>query len=135
MAISVLLVDDEQDFLDIFSAWLVFKGFKVSVAHDGRDALDKLTADGFDLVLLDLMMPRLDGYEFCKQVRKTDRVRDIPIVVLTAVQRLTGCARALNAGADAYLEKVAPHEEMELTIRKVMSEKGVSLDEASESLY
>jgi CheY-like chemotaxis protein len=126
MAIRVLLVDDEKDFREIFSAWLAFKGYVVVTAEDGEDALEKLESHAFDLVLLDLMMPRVDGYEFLRRVRKNARHAGLAIVILTAVQRLSGFAKAHEAGADAFLEKLASHDEMSNTIERVVNARAAS---------
>lgn len=120
MGNKVLLVDDEKDFLEIFSAWLSFKGYEVSTALNGEEALEKLKEGDFDLVLLDLMMPLVDGYEFLRRVRRSGEYGSMPVVILTAVQRLSGYAKAHRAGADAYLEKLASHDEIAETIEKVM---------------
>lgn len=133
MATRVLLVDDEKDFREIFSAWLSFKGYEVDTASDGEDGLEKLETGSYDLVLLDLMMPKVDGYEFLRRVRQSAEHAGLAVVILTAVQRLSGFAKAHHAGADAYLEKLATHDEIAETIEKVMRAK-VGMEEAGESM-
>ncbi|MFA4875052.1 MAG: response regulator [bacterium] len=123
LAIRLLLIDDEEDFLEIFGEWLRFKGFDVSTAFDGMDGLEKLHSGSYDLILLDLMMPRLDGLEFCKLVKSDKLFQDIPILVLTAMTRL-GFGSAVKAvGADAFVEKMADHAEIDSAIRKVLEKK------------
>jgi DNA-binding response OmpR family regulator len=124
MAKRLLVVDDEADFLEILTIWLKFKGFDVETALDGFAALEKLEGGHFNLILLDLMMPRLNGFEFCKKVRGSEKFGKTPIVVLTAVQRLSGYAKAQDAGADAYLEKMASNDEIYETVERVIREKG-----------
>jgi DNA-binding response OmpR family regulator len=124
MAKRLLVVDDEADFLEILTIWLKFKGYEVETALDGFAALEKLEGGNFNLILLDLMMPRLNGFDFCQQVRESEKFGKTPIVVLTAVQRLSGYAKAHDAGADAYLEKMASNDEIYETVEKVLREKG-----------
>lgn len=123
MATRVLLIDDEQDFLDIMGAWLTFKGYDVETAHNGLEGLEKLHESEFDLVLLDLMMPTLNGFEFCRRVRTDDQCRSIPIVILTAVRRDDLQKNPEKIGADAFMEKMADHSELTAVMERVLATK------------
>jgi CheY-like chemotaxis protein len=125
MAKRLLLVDDEPDFVDVVSAWLAFKGYKVDTAKDGQEALVKLRKGSYDLVLLDLMMPRLDGYEFCRQIREDEALKEVPVLILSAVPRMNGLRRPGALGADGYLEKLATHEEIACEVEKILRSKGL----------
>ena len=98
----ILLVDDDRALAGVVSAALTEEGYDVTLAHDGRDGLLKFQAGGFDLVLLDVLMPELDGFEVCRRIRQSSPV---PIFFLTSradeVDQITG----LETGADDYLAK------------------------------
>jgi CheY-like chemotaxis protein len=120
----LLLIDDEADFRDTFGQWLEFKGFSVMTAIDGQDGLEKLQSGEYDVVLLDLMMPRMDGYEFCERVKKNGQLRAIPIIVLTSADRYDAYPRVKKLGIEAYLEKLASHEDMMVVLKRVLSSGG-----------
>jgi signal transduction histidine kinase/serine phosphatase RsbU (regulator of sigma subunit)/DNA-binding response OmpR family regulator/anti-sigma regulatory factor (Ser/Thr protein kinase) len=110
----ILLVDDNADLRD-HVARLLRPSFQVTVAVDGRDALDRAMAEQFDLVLTDVMMPRLDGFGLIKALRADERTRDVPIVVLSARAGEEASVEGLTAGADDYLVK--PFSARDLTAR------------------
>ena len=80
--ISILLVDDEEDFPQTFSYWLKRQGYAVSVAHNGLEALEKIKKDSPDIVFLDLVMPNMDGYEVLKLIREFNQ--ELPVIVMSA---------------------------------------------------
>lgn len=108
---TVLVVDDQEDERRIQQAFLSHRGFRVAEAADGVAALERAFADPPDLVLLDVAMPRMDGFEVCRTLREDPRTSDVAILLLTAsvVGELEERARA--AGADGILTKpIDPHE-------------------------
>lgn len=117
----LLLIDDEADFCETFGQWLEFKGYLVITARDGLDGLDKLRSGDYDVILLDLMMPRMDGYEFCKRVKQDAELRAIPIIVLTSADRYEAYPRVKKLGIEAYLEKLASHEDMVEVLERVLT--------------
>jgi CheY-like chemotaxis protein len=123
VAKRVLLVDDEQDFLDIMGAWLQFKGYDVTTARDGIEGMEKLRDGIFDIILLDLMMPRMDGFDFCRHVKNDEHYHRIPILVLTAAIIGNAHDEQVSIGADALLEKLIDHSELEVTIQKLLAAK------------
>ena len=109
---KILVVDDEVDIVDFIGSYLMGEGYEVVEAYDGVDALDKMRQDRPDLVILDIMLPKLDGLEVCKQMRSEST---IPILMVTAkgsdVDKIVG----LEIGADDYIPK--PFNPRELVAR------------------
>jgi two-component system, OmpR family, response regulator MtrA len=108
----ILLVEDDASIRETTSLGLEGAGYRVAVARDGREALDRFRQTRFDLVVLDLMLPELDGYEVCREIRKASRV---PIVILSARSDTVDVVVGLELGADDYVTK--PFELPELVAR------------------
>ena len=89
----ILIVEDDLDISELLSAWLTEAGYETVEVHDGLEALDAFSAGGFDLVLLDLMLPRLDGFEVCEWIRQRC---GIPIIMLTALDAEAEQLRGLS---------------------------------------
>lgn len=102
---SVLIVDDEEDILDLLQYNLNKAGFETVLAHDGAEALSQAAAARPDLIVLDIMMPRMNGLEACRRLRQDAQLRNIPIVMLTARGEEEDHVRGLDVGADIYLAK------------------------------
>jgi two-component system KDP operon response regulator KdpE len=111
---NILAVDDEPHVLEALSAILEGRGYHVRTAHDAFSALDLISAQRPDLVLLDLAMPGVDGVEVCRRVREFSRV---PVVVLSALSDESMKVRALDAGADDYVTKPFGVQELLARIR------------------
>jgi two-component system response regulator MtrA len=109
---SLLLIEDDASIGEIASIGLKASGYRVATAVDGREALARLRAESFDAVILDVMLPSLDGFEVCREVRKFSQV---PIVMLTARTDTIDVVVGLESGADDYVTK--PFEMAELTAR------------------
>ena len=103
---EILVVDDERTVRDGLKARLQGEGFAVRTARDGADALAKIAERRPDLVLLDVMMPRMNGFRVCEEVRRTDGA--LPIVFLTAGASDGDQVRAIGLGGDDYVSKSAP---------------------------
>jgi two-component system alkaline phosphatase synthesis response regulator PhoP len=101
----VLVVDDEDDILDLLHYNLSKEGFRVSMARDGVEALASAESDRPDVIILDIMMPRMDGIEFCRSVRRHASLRTVPVLMLTARSEEEDHVRGLDVGADIYLSK------------------------------
>jgi two-component system response regulator MtrA len=108
----LLLVEDDASIREIVSIGLKAAGFRVATAMDGRQGLASARSGGFDAVILDVMLPALDGFEVCREIRKFSRV---PIVMLTARTDLIDVVVGLESGADDYVKK--PFELPELIAR------------------
>ncbi|WP_303674695.1 response regulator transcription factor [Vampirovibrio chlorellavorus] len=113
--VNILVVDDDPEIIDLLRLDLELMGFHVDSASDGLTALKKAEAKTYDLIVLDVMMPKLDGFEVCKRIRATRSSASVPIVLLTAKGTIEDKIRGFNAGADDYLVK--PFEFQELMVR------------------
>ena len=102
---SILVVDDEESNRDILSRRLTREGYSVTVADGGKEALDRLRLERYDLVLLDIMMPELDGYEVLKRIRNEPAIHDTPVIMVTALSEESSIKRCLALGATDYVGK------------------------------
>src|SRR5699024_3556699 len=109
---KILVVDDEKPISDIILFNLEKEGFDVVTAFDGEEALEKFESENPNLILLDLMLPKIDGLEVCRQIRKTS---DVPIIMLTAKDAEIDKVLGLELGADDYMTK--PFSNRELVAR------------------
>jgi len=105
----VLVVEDEPNIADFIRRGLIHKGYEVEVAHNGKNALDAARDRLPDLVILDLMLPDMDGVEVCERLRAAD---DLPIIMLTARDAVSDKVGGLEAGADDYMTKPFAFEEL-----------------------
>jgi phosphate regulon transcriptional regulator PhoB len=121
---KILIVDDEPDIVDLVSYNLKKDGFRVVTASDGEEALHKIRKDKFDLVVLDLMLPGLQGVEICRIIRNDPKTARTPIIMLTAkgeeVDRVVG----LESGADDYMTKPFSSRELVARIKAVLRRTG-----------
>ena len=101
----ILIVEDEESLLKLETILLQVKGYEVSGSATGNDALEKIAQNMFDLVLLDIMLPDIDGFEICSRIRQDPRTAGIPVVMLTAKKSHADQARGTSCGANAYLTK------------------------------
>jgi twitching motility two-component system response regulator PilG len=101
----VLLIEDEESLLKLETILLTVKGYEVAGVTTGKGAVEKLSEETFDLVLLDIMLPDIDGFEVCRQIREHPRTTKLPVVMLTARKCLEDQERGAACGADAYLTK------------------------------
>lgn len=115
MASKVLIVDDEEDYRLIVREILRSAGFEVRAACDGGEGLELLRREPADVVLVDWMMPRMDGEQFCRALRAEETLRDIPVVMLTVKQTTDEELEALHFGVDDFLVK--PFKAAELLAR------------------
>jgi DNA-binding response OmpR family regulator len=110
---KIMIVDDDPNIRELVSALLQNHGFEACEAEDGRDALQKMMNDDPDLVIIDIMMPNMDGFELCRHLRRD--YENMPILMLTAKGELANKVKGFGLGADDYLTK--PFEDDELIIR------------------
>jgi twitching motility two-component system response regulator PilG len=101
----ILIVEDEESLLKLETILLTVKGYEVSGASTGTTALEKLSGETFDLILLDIMLPDIDGYEICRRIKEHPRHASTPVVMLTAKKSVEDQERGATCGADAYLTK------------------------------
>jgi len=101
----VLIVEDEESLLKLETILLTIKGYEVSGATTGAQALEKLSVEKIDLVLLDIMLPDMDGYEICRTIKAHPPYAGIPVVMLTARKSVEDKEMGATCGADDYLTK------------------------------
>lgn len=102
---QILLVDDEPDLVDVVSQRLQSAGYEVTAAYDGQQALDQVKKSRPDLIVLDLMLPKLDGYKVCRLLKFDERYKAIPILIFTARVQPEDIRQAMECGAEAYMTK------------------------------
>ncbi len=102
---SLLVVDDMEVNRDLLGRRLGKKGYQLSFAVDGHDALEKIQTGNFDLVLLDIMMPRLDGFQVLSTLKADEKFRHIPVIMITALNEMDSVVRCIEMGAEDYLPK------------------------------
>ncbi len=124
MAKKILVVDDEKRILSLLDAYLEQQGFRVSTATNGKEALFVARHEKPDLIILDVMMPEMDGYEFMRQHRKE---RETPIILLTAKVEEDDKVIGLELGADDYVTKPFSPRELTSRVRAVLRRTGQSL--------
>jgi two-component system response regulator MtrA len=112
MSKQIMLVDDEVVMLALLGMTMKRGGFVVIEAENGMMALDLLEKSTPDLIVLDLMMPGMDGVELCSRIRAREQTADTPILMLSALNDAENIKRALAAGANDYLSKLTPHREV-----------------------
>ncbi len=123
MPATILVVDDELANRELMEALLEPQGYRVLMAEDGQEALDSFAKHQPDLVLLDVMMPKLDGVEVCRQLKKNPETRLTPVVLVTALSALDDRVRGLEAGADDFLAKPVERTELMARVRALLSLK------------
>jgi len=122
MAKKILLIDDEKDFIETISFSLATNGFDVSTASDGPSGIEKANTYKPDLIILDLMMPGIDGYEVARRLKSDKATADIPIIVLTAAVTKELGQKVRESKAADYITKPCDLEEL---LKKVKSILGV----------
>ena len=101
----ILLVDDEPDIVETVSFMLQSRNYQVSIASGGQEGLEKAKNEHPDLLLLDIMMPDLDGYDVCMKLKADEDTKDIPIIMLTAKGESEAVLKSHSLGADDYVVK------------------------------
>ena len=119
---SLLIVDDSDDMLQFLSGNFS-QQYQIATAHDGIEALDLLSKQQFDLIISDWMMPRMDGAEFCKQVRSNPLTSHIPLILLTAKTDDQSKVEGMDIGADAYIEKPFSVQYLDACIRNMIQRR------------
>ena len=122
-ASHLLIVEDEWKIARFLQLELEHEGFTTAIEANGRHALERIVQENFDLILLDVMLPEMDGIEICKRVRE---VSDVPIIMVTAKGELDDKVEGLNIGADDYLTKPFAIQELLARIRAALRKRNVS---------
>jgi DNA-binding response OmpR family regulator len=116
----VLVADDDPDILALVALRLEHDGYEVVRAHDGQGAIDRALERTPDLALIDVSMPRLDGYEVTARLRENDATSRIPVILLTARAQEADVARGLEAGADDYVTKPFSTDELRSRVQAAL---------------
>ena len=112
---TILIVDDNKVNVELIKAQLKPYNYNIQIAYDGEEALEKIDTNPPDIVLLDLMMPKISGYEVCRSIKQNKETQFIPVIIITALQELEDKIKAIELGADDFLVK--PFNKLELTTR------------------
>jgi two-component system, OmpR family, alkaline phosphatase synthesis response regulator PhoP len=112
---SILIVDDNLQNLELLQAYLEDMDAELRLAHDGSEALAAVEAKQPDIILLDVMMPKVSGFQACAKLKASPDTRDIPIIMITALNEISDVERAVESGADDFLTK--PVNKLELVTR------------------
>ncbi|MBW4522390.1 MAG: response regulator transcription factor [Scytolyngbya sp. HA4215-MV1] len=132
MAGQLLLVDDEPGLREAVQAYLEDSGFEVNVAANAHDAWDQLQRNMPDLVISDIMMPQVDGYQFLKQLRDDPRFETLPVVFLTARGMTADRIQGYQTGCDAYLSKPFDPDELVAIVSNLLDRRAATLKAASD---
>ena len=120
---TILVADDEEDVRELVTYRLTRSGYNVIGARDGLEALELATERAPDLMVLDVMMPKLDGYELTRRVRAEEALRSIPVILLTARSQESDVDRGFEVGADDYLRKPFNPDELVARVRAVLGRR------------
>ncbi|AFZ43553.1 two component transcriptional regulator, LuxR family [Halothece sp. PCC 7418] len=131
---KLLLVDDDPNLILLVQDYLEFQGYQVTTADNGRDALEILEHEVPDLIICDIMMPEMDGYELVKQVRQDSRISWIPVLFLSAKGQTTDRVKGLNTGADVYLVKPFEPEELVAQVESSLKQAQRLIDKSGGSV-
>jgi two-component system alkaline phosphatase synthesis response regulator PhoP len=121
MAKRVLIADDEPNIVTSLEFLMEQAGLEVRVARDGQEALEVAAAFEPDLVLLDVMMPQLSGYEVCQRLKSDPKLRDVRVLMLSAKGRDVEIAKGLELGADGYITKPFSTRELVARVRELLA--------------
>ncbi len=125
MANKIMVVDDEPDVVDLVKLVLESDGFDVVTAYSGKEALDKIVQEMPDLVLLDIMMPQMDGWEVYSRIKAHPKTKDIPVAMLTAKSQSIDKMIGLHVvKVDDYITKPFGRSELLERVKRILKEKG-----------
>lgn len=119
---KILFVDDETDLVETVKFKLEANGYEVIPAYDGRQGLEKAKKEKPDLIILDLMLPKMDGHKVCGLLKKDTRFAKIPIIILTAKAQESDEKLSFEVGADAYIAKPFRYEAVLAKIKELLQE-------------
>ncbi|MCA9944131.1 MAG: response regulator [Ardenticatenaceae bacterium] len=125
MNCSVLVVDDEFEIRQLLATMLTMMGYESFMAQDGLDALEKIPEYQPDILILDVMMPRMDGLTLCRRLRDAAETAELPIIMLSGKAHQEAIQEGLQAGANRYLVKPTGLDELTRNINEVLGETAV----------
>jgi len=130
---KILVVEDNQDNRELLVKVLKFNGYLVIEAVDGEEAIEKTKTESLDLILMDLFIPKIDGYEVTRRLKTDRELRHIPIIALTAHAMKGDMEKALAAGCDYYIPKPIDVRELPKQIKHFLNPHGLSATTKDES--
>ncbi|HXC93228.1 MAG TPA: response regulator [Geobacteraceae bacterium] len=123
---EILIVDDSPTQAKLLELILSGEGYHVSVAQNGREAINLIAVNRPDLVVSDILMPEMDGFELCRRIRKTEEIKSLPIILLTSLSDPAEVLRSLEAGANYFLSKPCDNKALVSLVRQALLSKGQS---------
>ncbi len=121
---KILIAEDEPDIRDLVAFTLRFAGYEVVSANNGEEAVQKASVDSPDLILMDVRMPRMTGYDACRAIKASPELKDIPVVFLSAKGQESEIQTGLDAGAEEYLLKPFAPDQLTDRVRAILSKFG-----------
>ncbi len=121
---KILIAEDERDIRDLITFTLTFAGYEVRAAANGAEALDMAKAETPDLILMDVRMPRMTGYEACVEMKKEERLKNVPVIFLSAKGQDSEIQTGLQAGATEYLLKPFAPDQLTARIQAILAQQG-----------
>ncbi len=128
---QVLIVDDNEANRDMLARRLHRRDFSLSMAGDGREALSMIQANLYDLILLDIMMPEIDGYAVLKYLKEDSRLRDIPVIMISAIEEMDSVMKCMEIGADDYLTKPFDPDLLKAAVNRCLPDRGKSVNSST----
>lgn len=122
MSKRILIVEDNPQNRYLVSFLLEQQGYELSIAEDGAQALEMLEGDAPDLILMDMQLPKIDGYEATRRIKANERLRDIPLVALTAHSMRRDEQRAIDAGCDEFITKPVDADGLLALVSRLLGE-------------
>jgi DNA-binding response OmpR family regulator len=120
---KILIVDDEPNIVVPIQFLMEQNGFTVAVAYNGKDAMDSVATFGPDLIILDLMLPGMDGFEVCQRIRKNKDWSQIKIIIVTAMGREANMTKGMALGADSYIIKPFSNADMVFKVKSLLADR------------
>ncbi|MEJ5311280.1 MAG: response regulator [Anaerolineae bacterium] len=122
--VKILVAEDERDIRELIAFTLRFAGFEVELASNGAEAVEKVSASIPDLILMDVRMPRMTGYQACEALKQNPATHDIPVVFLSAKGQESEIQEGLEAGAKEYILKPFAPDELTAQVHRILREIG-----------
>jgi DNA-binding response OmpR family regulator len=119
---KILLADDEPDIRLVLKRYLELDGYEVVTGCDGKEALEKACAGKYDLLILDVMMPYMNGWEVCKKLKSDPKTKGVPVIILTAKSQSIDSLMSYECGADEYSTKPFEYPELSKIIKKLIEQ-------------
>ena len=117
---KILIADDNLQNCELLDVYLSEQNYEIFMAHDGEETLSKVEQCHPDLILLDIMMPKLSGYEVCQKLKEAEPTHSIPILMVTALNETGDIERAVNAGCDDFLTKPVNRLELQTRVKSLL---------------